>query len=274
MDKKLEQSLTKTYRREIFSKFMKAITVYDLIQENDCIAICISGGKDSMLLAKCMQTLQRYSKVPFTAKYLVMDPGYNTENLQKIRDNARLLNIPIEIRETNIFDYVKTVQKRACYLCAKMRRGSLYNFAKEMGCNKIALGHHYDDVIETTLMNMFYSGEIATMLPKLKSDNFEGMELIRPFYLVKEDAIIRCKEENELMFLQCACRFTEMVEKESGQKEKTSKRDEMKQLVKHYRSISPVVEQNLFRCMSNINLDKVLGYYDDTHETSFLDKYK
>lgn len=270
----LEHSLTKTYRKEIYSKFMKAITIYDLIQENDCIAVCISGGKDSMILAKCIQTLQRYSKVPFTAKYLVMNPGYNKENLQQIIDNAKMLDIPIEIEETQIFDYVHTISKNACYMCAKMRRGYLYRFAKERGCNKIALGHHYDDVIETTLMNMFYAGEIATMLPKLKSANFEGMELIRPFYLVKEQDIIRCRNYNELTFLQCACRFTEMIEKEKGTKEKTSKRDEMKQLVKHYREISPSVEQNLFRCMNNVNLDKVLGYHDDEKEVSFLDNYK
>ncbi len=272
--KQIEHQLTKAFRKEIYSKFMKAITIYDLIQENDVIAVCISGGKDSMILAKCMQMLQRYSKVAFSVKFIVMNPGYNRENLQQIKGNAVLLDIPIVIKETQIFDYVHTIQKNACYMCAKMRRGYLYRFAQEMGCNKIALGHHYDDVIETTLMNMFYAGEISTMMPKLKSANFEGMELIRPFYLVKEQDIIRFKNSNELTFLQCACRFTELIEKEKGQKDKTSKRDEMKQLVKQYREISPVVEQNLFRCMSNINLDKVLGYYDDTKEVTFLEKYK
>lgn len=273
-NKEYERSIVKTYRKEIWSPFMKAITQYDLIQENDCIAVCISGGKDSMLLAKCFQILSRFTKVPFTVKFLVMDPGYNPENLEKIKSNAELLGIDIVIKNTQIFDVVKEIDKSPCYLCARMRRGYLYRFAKEIGCNKIALGHHYDDVIETTLMNVFYSGEIRTMMPKLHSKNFEGMELIRPLYLVKERDVIRWRNHNELSFLQCACRFTEEIEKRSGEKEKFSKRDEMKQLVAYLNKQNPSVESNIFRSTSNVNLDKVLEFYDDTQRVSFLDRYE
>lgn len=269
----IERSIIKTYRKEIWSNFMKALSEYDLIQENDCIAVCISGGKDSMLLAKCMQILQRFSKVPFTLKYLVMNPGYNEENLNRIKENAALLGIPITVKDSIIFDVVKEIDKSPCYVCARMRRGYLYRFAKEMGCNKIALGHHYDDVIETILMNIFYSGELKTMMPKLHSLNFEGMELIRPLYLVKERDILRWKNHNDLQFLQCACRFTEMQEKEKNEKVKTSKRDEMKALIEHYRNINPVVESNIFKSVSNVNLDKVIEYFDEEKRVHFLDKY-
>ncbi len=268
-----ERSIIKTYRKEIWSPFMKAITQYELISENDCICVCISGGKDSILLAKCFQILSRFTKVPFTVKFLVMDPGYNQENLEKIKMNAALLGLDIVIKQAQIFDYVKTIDKSPCYLCARMRRGYLYRFAKEMGCNKIALGHHYNDVLETTLMNIFYSGEIRTMMPKLHSKNFEGMELIRPFYLVKERDIIRWRNHHELSFLQCACRFTEELEKHSHEKEKFSKRDEMKQLIAHLNQQNDSVESNIFRSMSNVNLDKVLRYYDDHESVSFLDHY-
>lgn len=271
--KDFERSIIKTYRKEIWSPFMKAITQYDLIQENDCIAVCISGGKDSILMAKCFQILSRFTKIPFTVKFLVMDPGYHIENLEKIKSNAALLGIDIIIKSAQIFDYVNTIEKSPCYLCARMRRGYLYRFAKEEGCNKIALGHHYNDVLETTLMNIFYSGEIRAMLPKLHSKNFEGMELIRPFYLVKERDIIRWRNHHDLSFLQCACRFTEELERRSNEKEKFSKRDEMKSLIAYLQKQNDSVESNIFRSMSNVNLDKVLGYYDDHQRVDFLDRY-
>lgn len=271
--KEIERSIIKKYRGEIWSPFMKALSEYDLIQENDCIAVCISGGKDSMLLAKCFQILSRFSKVAFTVKFLVMDPGYNAENLEKIKENARHLDIPITIKSTEIFDVVHGMEKNACYVCARMRRGYLYRFAKEMGCNKIALGHHFDDVIETVMLNIFYAGEIRTMMPKLHSDNFEGMELIRPLYKVKEKDIIRWKEYAQLSFLQCACRFTEVIEKEKGKKEKTSKRDEVKQLIKEYRELNPDADNNIFRSMNNVNLDKVVSYKINNERVHFLDHY-
>lgn len=271
--KEIERSIIKKYRGEIWSPFMKALSEYDLIQENDCIAVCISGGKDSMLLAKCFQILSRFSKVAFTVKFLVMDPGYNAENLEKIKENASHLEIPITIKSTEIFDVVHGMEKNACYVCARMRRGYLYRFAKEMGCNKIALGHHFDDVIETVMLNIFYAGEIRTMMPKLHSDNFEGMELIRPLYKVKEKDIIRWKEYAQLSFLQCACRFTEVIEKEKGQKEKTSKRDEVKQLIKEYRELNPDADNNIFRSMNNVNLDKVVSYKINNERVHFLDHY-
>lgn len=271
--KEIERSIIKKYRGEIWSPFMKALSEYDLIQENDCIAVCISGGKDSMLLAKCFQILSRFSKVAFTVKFLVMDPGYNAENLEKIKENAKHLDIPITIKSTEIFDVVHGMEKNACYVCARMRRGYLYRFAKEMGCNKIALGHHFDDVIETVMLNIFYAGEIRTMMPKLHSDNFEGMELIRPLYKVKEKDIIRWKEYAQLSFLQCACRFTEVIEKEKGQKEKTSKRDEVKQLIKEYRKLNPDADNNIFRSMNNVNLDKVVSYKINNERVHFLEHY-
>lgn len=270
MKNKLENSILKTYRKDIFAPFTRALRTYDMIQENDVIAVCISGGKDSMLMAKCFDLLSRFTKIPFQVKYIVMNPGYKEENLAMIKANADLLHIPIQIFDTPIFQIVEHQDKNPCYLCARMRRGHLYNYAQELGCNKIALGHHYDDVIETILMNIFYAGEIRTMMPKLHAKNFAGMQLIRPMYLVREEAILAWRDYNELTFLQCACRFTEMVE---NTKEQDSKRKEVKAMIRKYRNINPFLESNIFHSVSNVNLDKVLAYYDDEHKVNFLDDY-
>ena len=266
----IERSIIKKFRKDIWSKFIKAISDYELIKENDNIMVCISGGKDSFLLAKCIQELIKHGKFPFTAHYVVMDPGYNKINRKLIEENAKLLNVPIEIFETNIFDITSTVEGNPCYLCARMRRGYLYNKAKELGCNKIALGHHFDDVIETTLLSMFYGSEIKTMMPKLHSDNFEGLELIRPLYLIKESAVLAWKKYNELTFINCACRFTENC---SIIDDGTSKRKEMKNLVNNLRKINPSIDSNIFTSMNNINLNCVLGTKKDGKYTSFLDDY-
>lgn len=269
--KEIEKSIIKKYRKEIWSKFIEAIKTYELIQDNDKIMVCISGGKDSFLLAKCIQELKRHGKINFEARYVVMDPGYNEYNRKYIEDNARLLNIPIEIFESDIFDVVSTIDSKSpCYLCAKMRRGYLYNKAKEIGCNKIALGHHFDDVIETTLLSMFYGAEIKTMMPKLHSDNYEGLELIRPLYLVKEGAIISWRNYNELTFINCACRFTEGC---SLINDGTSKRKEMKELVKKMRQINREIDHNIFKSMDNVNLNCVLGTKKNGEYKSFLDEY-
>lgn len=266
----IERSIIKKFRKDIWSKFTKAISDYELIKENDNIMVCISGGKDSFLLAKCIQELIKHGKFPFTAHYVVMDPGYNKVNRQLIEKNAKLLNVPIEIFETNIFDVTAKVEGNPCYLCARMRRGYLYSKAKELGCNKIALGHHFDDVIETTLLSMFYGSEIKTMMPKLHSDNFEGLELIRPLYLIKESAVLAWKKYNELTFINCACRFTENC---SIVDDGTSKRKEMKNLVNNLRKINPSIDNNIFTSMNNINLNCVLGTKKDGKYTSFLDNY-
>ncbi len=266
----IERSIIKKFRKDIWSKFIKAISDYELIKENDNIMVCISGGKDSFLLAKCIQELIKHGKFPFTAHYVVMDPGYNKVNRQLIEKNAKLLNVPIEIFETNIFDVTAKVEGNPCYLCARMRRGYLYSKAKELGCNKIALGHHFDDVIETTLLSMFYGSEIKTMMPKLHSDNFEGLELIRPLYLIKESAVLAWKKYNELTFINCACRFTENC---SIVDDGTSKRNEMKNLVNNLRKINPSIDNNIFTSMNNINLNCVLGTKKDGKYTSFLDNY-
>lgn len=266
----IERSIIKKFRKDIWSKFIKAISDYELIKENDNIMVCISGGKDSFLLAKCIQELIKHGKFPFTAHYVVMDPGYNKINRKLIEENAKLLNVPIEIFETNIFDVTATVEGNPCYLCARMRRGYLYSKAKELGCNKIALGHHFDDVIETTLLSMFYGSEIKTMMPKLHSDNFEGLELIRPLYLIKESAVLAWKKYNELTFINCACRFTENC---SIVDDGTSKRKEMKNLVNNLRKINPSIDNNIFTSMNNINLNCVLGTKKDGKYTSFLDNY-
>ena len=271
MKQTIENSILKTYRKQIFSKFMKAISEYELIQENDVIAVCISGGKDSMLMAKCFDILSRFTAIPFEVKYLEMDPGYQDNNLEMIKENAKKLKLPIQIFNSQIFEVVENIDKNPCYLCARMRRGYLYRFAKELGCNKIALGHHYDDVIETILMNVFYAGEVRTMMPKLHSQNFEGMELIRPLYLVKEEDILHWKVYNELEFLQCACRFT--ADNDDHRKESTSKRKEIKELIAKYKKINPYIDSNIFHSVSNVNLDKVIAYYDDEKEVSFLDSY-
>lgn len=266
----IERSIIKTYRKDIYSKFVKAVKNYELINEGDNIMVCISGGKDSFLLAKCIEELQKHSKIKFKARYVTMDPGYNEFNRAFILKNAEILNIPLEIFNTNIFDVVTTIDtKSPCYLCAKMRRGHLYNKAKELGCNKIALGHHFDDVIETTLLSMFYGAEIKTMMPKLKSDNFEGLELIRPLYMVKEDSIIAWRKLNKLSFLNCACKFTESCSLDDG----NSKRNEMKKLIKKLRETNKDIDHNIFKALDNVNLNCVLGTKQNSKYKSFLDNY-
>lgn len=269
--KEVERSIIKKFRKDIWSKFMSAISDYNLIEENDKIMVCISGGKDSFLLAKCIQELKRHGRVKFEAYYVSMDPGYNEVNRDLILKNAKELNIPLENFKTDIFEVAnKLNEENPCYMCARMRRGHLYNKAKELGCNKIALGHHFDDVIETTLLSMFYGAEIKTMMPKLYSDNFEGLELIRPLYLVKEDAIIAWKNFNELKFLNCACKFTEKLEKDNTG---ISKRQEMKALIKKLRSEKKNIDNNIFTALNNINMNCILGYKKDGEYTSFLDHY-
>ena len=269
--KEIERSIIKKYRKEIWSKFIKAIQEYELISENDKIMVCISGGKDSFLLAKCIQEIQKHGKVNFDARYVVMDPGYNDYNRDMIIDNAKILDVPIEIFKSDIFDVVATMDKSPCYLCARMRRGYLYSKAKELGCNKIALGHHFDDVIETTLLSLFYGSEIKTMMPKLHSDNFENIELIRPLYLVKEESIISWKKFNELTFINCACRFTEGC---SLINDGTSKRKEVKELIKDLRKINKNIDHNIFKALDNINLNCVLGVKKDGVYKSFLEDYE
>lgn len=268
--KEIERSIIKKYRKDIWSKVIKAVIDYELIKENDNIMVCISGGKDSYLLAKCIQELQRHGKVEFNAHYVVMDPGYNEVNRKLIEDNAKTINVPIEIFESNIFDVVKDVEQSPCYLCARMRRGCLYNRAKELGCNKIALGHHFDDVIETTLLSMFYGSEIKTMMPKLHSDNFEGLELIRPLFLVKEDAVLAWVKSNNLTFINCACKFTEKTSKIDDE---SSKRNEMKKLIKELKQTNPRVDNNIFKALDNINMNCILGYRKDKIKHTFLEEY-
>ena len=271
--KEIERSIIKTYRKEIWSKFIKAVKNYQLIQENDKIMVCISGGKDSFLMAKCIQELQRHGRVPFEAHYVVMDPGYNSYNRDFIEDNADLLNVPIKIFESNIFDVVSTVDKSPCYLCAKMRRGYLYSKAQELGCNKIALGHHFDDVIETTLLSMFYGSEIKTMMPKLHSTYHEGMELIRPMYLIREDDIKAWRDYNNLRFIQCACKFTDTCTTCNPDGVTKSKRMETKQLIAKMKEINPYVESNIFKSVENVNLKTIIAYKKDGVKHSFLDTY-
>lgn len=269
----IERSLITKYRKPIWRKFVKGIQEYDLIQEGDKIAVCISGGKDSMLMAKLLQELQRHGKYKFELVFLVMNPGYNEINKQTIINNAKLLNIPITMFETQIFDIVAEVDESPCYLCARMRRGHLYKHAKELGCNKIALGHHFNDVVETVLMGMFYGGQVQTMMPKLHSKNFEGMELIRPMYLIEEDDIIAWKTYHELTFIQCACRFTEncsICDNGGG----GSKRQEMKVLIKKLKKNNPNIDKNIFRSMHNVNLDTLIGYHTATEQYNFLDTYQ
>lgn len=268
--REIEKSIIKKYRKEIWSKFIKALKEYHLIEENDSIMVCISGGKDSFLLAKCIQELVRHGQIPFQAHYVVMNPGYNKINLEYIKNNAKLLNIPIEIFNTDIFEVATTLNpENPCYMCARMRRGHLYNKAKELGCNKIALGHHFNDVIETTLMSMLYGAEIKTMLPKIHSDNFEGVDLIRPLYLIKEEAIIAWSKYNNLTFLNCACQFTEKI----ANKEVDSKRNEMKELIKYLKTKNKDIDHNIFKSLDNINLNCVLGYHKDKIRHSFLEDY-
>lgn len=269
--KEIERSIIKKFRKTIWCRFTRAIREYELIQEGDKIAVCISGGKDSMLMAKLIQELKRHGKIPFEAVFLVMNPGYHVDNWKVIQDNARLLGIPLTVFESEIFDIVAGIDKSPCYLCARMRRGHLYAHAKELGCNKIALGHHFDDVIETILMGMLYSGKIETMMPKLHSVNFKGMELIRPMYLIKEEDIKSWRDYNGLHFIQCACRFTESCAVCGGGR--GSKRDEMKELIAGFRMKSDSIEQNIFRSVHNINLRTVIGYHKDGEVHHFLDEY-
>lgn len=266
---KVEQSITKKYRKELWSAFMTAITDYQLIDAGDKIAVCISGGKDSMVMAKLIQMLQRHSEVPFEAVYLVMDPGYNKVNRQMIERNARLLEIPITIFETDIFEIANSSEKSPCYLCARMRRGHLYNKAKEFGCNKIALGHHFSDVIETTIMGMFYGSQLQAMIPKLHSQNFEGMELIRPLYCIHEDDIIAWQRYNNLEFIQCACRFTENSNNNIG----SSKRQEIKMLIRRLKQENPNIEKNIFNSLHSVCLDTFPGYKTGKEKHSFLERY-
>ena len=268
---RIEQSIIKKFRKPIWRAFTRALNTYDLIQEGDKIAVCISGGKDSMLMAKLFQELKKHGKFQFETVFLVMNPGYNADNWKIIQDNAKLLGIPLTVFESDIFDTVATIEQNPCYLCARMRRGHLYAQAKALGCNKIALGHHFDDVIETILMGMLYSGKIETMMPKLHSQNFEGMELIRPMYLIKEDAVKAWRDYNGLQFIQCACRFTENCVSCGGGR--GSKRDEMKELIAHFRKESDVIEKNIFKSVHNINLKTVIGYHKDVWTYNFLDDY-
>ena len=267
----IEKSIIKKYRKEIWSKFIRAVNDYELIKQNDNIMVCISGGKDSFLLAKCIQELKRHGKINFNVNYVVMDPGYKEETKNQIIENAKKLNIDINIFETDIFEVANKLNKEhPCYMCARMRRGYLYNKAKELGCNKIALGHHFDDVIETTLLSMFYGSEIKTMMPKLHSDNFHGLELIRPLYLVKEQSIISWKNSNNLTFINCACKFTERT---ANSTENISKRKEMKELIQSLRKVNKDIDYNIFKALDNINLNCVLGTKKDGIYKSFLEDY-
>lgn len=270
--KEVERSIITTHRKRIWNEFVTTVKEFEMIKSGDKIAVCMSGGKDSMLLAKCMQELERHGNIPFSLVFLVMNPGYNKINKQKILDNAKLLNIPITMFDSNIFDTVATVDGSPCYLCARMRRGHLYAKAKELGCNKIALGHHFDDVIETILLGMLYNGQYTTMMPKLKSTNFEGMELIRPLYRVKEKDIITWTTANSLRFIQCACRFTEncMTCDDSAP---VSKRLEMKNIIDMLRKINPEFDRNIFKSSFNIRLDTVVGYKKGKKFFSFLENY-
>ena len=269
--KEIERSIIKKYRKEIWSKFVKAVSDYQLIQENDRIMVCISGGKDSFLLAKCIEELIRHGKFSFEAKYVVMDPGYSEEHRQDIINVAKKLNLDIEIFKSDIFDSVINMEASSpCYMCARMRRGCLYNKAKELSCNKIALGHHFDDVIETTLLSIFYGSEVKTMLPKLHSDNFPGLELIRPLYLVREESIISWMNSNDLKFINCACKLTEDIEDVD---KINSKRKEIKLLIKDIKKINPNVDLNIFKALDNVNCDGVLTYKINGEKHNFLDDY-
>ena len=268
----VELSIRKKFKKKIWSKFTKAVREYELVKEGDRIAVCISGGKDSMLMAKLFQELKRHNKFNFEVKFLVMDPGYSPENRKVIEENARKMKIPIQIFESNIFESVFEIEKSPCYICARMRRGYLYNFAQQMGCNKIALGHHYDDVIETILMGMLYSAQVQTMMPKLHSTNFEGMELIRPMYLIREDDIKAWRDYNDLHFIQCACKFTDTCTT-CNNEENQSKSMEIKKLIAELKKTNPFVEGNIFKSVENVNLDTVVGYKAKGVRHNFLDTY-
>ncbi len=269
--KEIERSIITKYRKDIWSKFVRCISDYKLISENDKVMVCISGGKDSFLLAKCIQELIRHGKFKFEAYYVVMNPGYSKKHLNMIFANAKRLNVDIEIFDSDIFNVVNTISGDSpCYLCARMRRGYLYNKAQELGCNKIALGHHFDDVIETSLLSMFYGSEIKTMMPKLHSDNFKGLELIRPLYLIKEQDIISWKNYNKLEFINCACRFTE----KNNVINENSKRKEIKELINNLRKVNKNIDDNIFKSLGNINMNCILGYHKNGIKYSFLDEYE
>lgn len=271
--KRAEGSLRKKFHSKIFTKFAKGINVYEMLKPGDKVAVCISGGKDSMLMAKLFQELKRHNKFEFELVFLVMDPGYNKANREKIEQNARLLNVPITIFETDIFENVANIEKSPCYLCARMRRGHLYSKAQELGCNKIALGHHYDDVIETVVMGMLYGGQFQTMMPKVKSANFEGMELIRPMYLVREADILAWRDYNELSFIQCACKFTAANE-DVNATESSSKRKKVKEIIASIAKDDPEIEQNIFKSMENVNLSTIIAYKDKSGvKHNFLEDY-
>lgn len=271
--KEIERSIIKKYRKNIWRPFICGIQDYDMIKEGDRIAVCISGGKDSMLLAKLLQELKRHGKYPFELEFLAMDPGYNPANRQRMEDNAALLGIPITVFSSDIFDVVVDIRENPCYLCARMRRGFLYARAKELGCNKIALGHHFDDVIETILMGMLYGGQMQTMMPKLHSTNFEGMELIRPMYLIREADIMRWRDYNHLCFIQCACRFTEGCAAAGPDGAQASKRMEVKRLIAQLKESNPFVEGNIFKSVENVNLETVIAYKNHGVRRHFLDHY-
>ena len=266
----IELSIRKKFHKQLFSRFARAINEYEMLKPGDRVAVCISGGKDSMLMAMCVKQLQKYSKVPFTAEYLVMDPGYAPENRQRIIENAALLDIPIKIFDARIFDAVEIIGKNPCYMCARMRRGYLYKYAGELGCNKIALGHHFDDVIETILMGMLYGSQMQTMMPKLHSENFPGMELIRPMYMVREEDVIHWRDFNDLHFLNCACSVTADIDTNGNG---GSKRQEIKQLLKQLRAIDPAVDMHIFRSVENVNLQTLISYHIGKDYHHFLDDY-
>lgn len=269
--KEIERSIIKKFRREIWRKFTAAINEYQLIKDGDSIAVCISGGKDSILMAKLFQELLKHGKQNFSLIFLVMNPGYSELNYNIIKENARLLKIPIQVFNSEIFDIVAEQEGTPCYLCARMRRGHLYSKAKELGCNKIALGHHFDDVIETIVMGMLYGAQIQTMMPKLHSTNFKGMQLIRPLYLIRERDIIHWAKYNNLNFIQCACKLTEGLS--CGDTEQGSKRSEVKALIKELAGKNPYIEKNIFRSVENVNLNTIIAYKDNTGEHHFLDNY-
>ena len=268
----IERTILTSYRKRLWGPFVKAVKEFNLIEENDCIGVCISGGKDSMIMAKLFQELLKHSDVPFTVKFIVMNPGYNEKNLELIKKNLDILKIPAKIVETNIFEVANAQIKTPCYLCARMRRGALYDICQSEGCNKIALGHHYDDVIETTVMNFLNNGTFETMLPKLHSQNFEGMELIRPLYFIREKDIIAWSNYNGLEFIRCACKFTDSIEKEK-EIESGSKRYDTKKLIQNLLEYNENVEKNIYKATMNVNLNKILGYKKDGKVISYLDNY-
>ncbi len=273
--KDIERSIIKTYRKTIWRPFVRALKEYQLIRPGDHVAVCVSGGKDSFLLAKCMQEILRHGEFQFGLQFLVMDPGYHPDNRRLIEENAALMGIPVQIFDSDIFEVVTDAGGSPCYLCARMRRGWLYAKARELGCNKIALGHHFDDVIETIVMSMLYGAQVNTMMPKLHSTHFPGMELIRPLYLVKEADILSWKEANQLRFLQCACRFTERIAMEKAMEEEvhSSKRQEVKELIASLRRVHPGIDMNIFRSVENVNLDACIGYVQNGKRHHFLEEY-